>query len=94
MYVVTARFILRPERIDAFKTRAVRLAAETLEGEPACHVFDVCFDPDDDTEVFLYEVFDTPEDYLAHLETDECRSFEADTEDWYAEREQRTYRRL
>lgn len=94
MYVVTVRFTVRPDVVTDLKTRVVQQAAETLQGEPACRAFDVCFDPDDDTRVFLYQVYEAPEDYLAHLETDEFKSFETDTAGWVAEREVHTYRRL
>lgn len=94
MYVVTVRFTVRPEVATDFKTRVVQQAAETLQHEPACHVFDVCFDPDDDTEVFLYEVYETPEDYLAHMDTEVYTRFERETADWLTGREVRTFRRL
>lgn len=94
MYVVTVSFTARPEHVTAFKTRIVQQAAETLENEPACHVFDVCFDPEDDTEIFLYEVYETPEDFSLHLDREHSVRFDADVADWVAEKTVRTYRRL
>ena len=94
MYVVTVFLTARPEHVTELKTRVVRQAADTLQGEAACKAYDVCFDPDDDMEVFLYAVYETPEDYLDHLDADYTQSFRADTKPWLAERVVRTYRRL
>lgn len=94
MYVVTVQFTAQPAHVSDFKTRLVRQAAETLELEPSAHVYDVCFDPDDDMEVFLYQVHESPEAYLAHLEQPHTQNFERDVEPWLSDRVVRTYRRL
>ena len=94
MYVVTTLFTARPAGVRTFKSRVVQLAAETLRHEPACRTFDVCFDPDDELTVFLYRVFETPEDFLAHLDSDHARAFQAEAEDWLSESHERSLRRL
>lgn len=94
MYVVTVTLVAEPGHVDALKSRVVRQAADTLREESACRSFDVCFDPEDAPAVFLYEIYETPEDYLAHLDREHTRAFRSDTAPWIAERTVRVWRRL
>lgn len=94
MYAVTNLYTARPEHVGTLKTRLVQLAAATLSDDPTCRTFDICFDPDDDLTVFLYRVFETPEDFLAHLESDAAQEFQESVEGWVSASEQRAFRRL
>ncbi len=82
MYVVTVTFVAKPEFSSQFRKRVVKQAADSLEHEAACRTFDVCTDPEDQTRIFLYEVYDDADAFKAHLDTPHYKAFDRDRADW------------
>jgi quinol monooxygenase YgiN len=82
MFVVTVRFIVKPEHIEAFETVMKRQAYNSLRHEDGCLQFDVCYDPLDARKFFLYEVYTGREAFEVHLKTDHFLSFASTVKDW------------
>ena len=77
MFVVTVAFTLQPGEAGAFLPLMRANAATSLQAEPGCLRFDVCTDPDRPDEVFLYEVYASPEAFAAHLASAHFTGFDA-----------------
>lgn len=93
MYCVTVNFTLRPGTRAAFMERMRQQAAESLEREPGCRVFDVWTDEDREDQIFLYEVYDDRAAFDAHLDSSHFRSFDAEVADMVAAKEVQTWSR-
>ncbi|QKV19103.1 putative quinol monooxygenase [Oricola thermophila] len=93
MYCVTVNFTLRPATRAAFMERMRQQAAESLEREPGCRVFDVWTDEDREDQIFLYEVYDDRAAFDAHLKSAHFRSFDAEVADMVAAKEVQTWSR-
>ncbi len=94
MYVVIVEFTLRPEHFDNFVTRVRQQAADSLEREAGCHVFDVCLDPARDRYLLLYEVYDDRAAFDAHLASSHFLDFDATVGDWVEDKQVTTLQRL
>ena len=93
MYVVTVEFVIAAGNHDRFQARVLRQARDSLT-EPGCRVFDVCVDRNRPGHVFLYEVYDTADDFDAHLKSAHFKAFDAESRDWVVEKHVRTMERL
>ena len=76
MYVVLVDFKVKPERLKDFMPLMLENARASRETEPCCRQFDVCVDPADRTQVFLYEVYDDRKAFDAHLATLHFKQFD------------------
>jgi quinol monooxygenase YgiN len=76
MFVVTVSFVVVPAHAAVFLAHVGKQASDSLEGEPGCHRFDVCIDPDRPERVFLYEIYADAAAFGAHLETAHFKAFE------------------
>ncbi len=94
MYVVTVLFEIAAGHEEAFADRVLRQAADSLEREPACRVFDVCRDPLARGRFFLYELYDDREAFDAHLRSAHFLSFDAAVRDWVTDKQVGTYERI
>ncbi len=94
MHVVVVEFELNPEHAAAFRARVARQAADSLEREPGCHVFDVCIDPARDDFVLLYEVYGDHAAFDAHLQSAHFADFDRAVADWVAEKRVRAFERV
>ncbi len=94
MFVVVVEFELQPGQAAAFRERVARQAADSLEREPGCHVFDVCVDPARDDRVLLYEVYTDRAAFDAHLQSAHFAAFDREVADWVANRLVRTFARV
>ena len=56
-FVVTVQFGIHAEHYAAFMREMVANAKASREREPGCLVFDVCEDPAQPGQVFLYEIY-------------------------------------
>ncbi|MEL0106461.1 MAG: putative quinol monooxygenase [Rhodospirillales bacterium] len=81
MFVITVEFTIKPDRVNDFMPLMNKNAAASFKEEPGCHQFDVCLDPNDQTKVFLYEVYSNKAAFEAHKQTEHFKSFNADTAD-------------
>ena len=77
MFAVCVTITLKPNAAEAFMPHMLANARNSLASEPGCLQFDVCLDPQNPRMVFLYELYDSPDGFQAHLETDHYRSFDA-----------------
>ena len=88
-FVILARFRIAPGSLSEFLDQIVGNAAASLAREPGCRRFDVLTDakapPGDGTEdevaeVVLYEIYDSPPAFAAHLATPHFAAFQSATE--------------
>ena len=82
MYVVTVEFKIKNEHSAHFRQAVRQQAQNSLSLEQDCHQFDVCFDPEDDTKIFLYEICADPDAFQRHLKSDHFITFDAAVTDW------------
>ncbi len=93
MYVVVVEFELQARHAAAFRARVARQAADSLDLEPGCHVFDVCVDPARDDFVLLYEVYSDRAAFDAHLQSAHFADFDAEVADWVENKVVRAFER-
>lgn len=67
-YIVLARFIARPERLDELLT-LLRAHAAASMAEVGCRVFDVNQDTQNPIIIVLYEIYDDTTAYALHRDT-------------------------
>lgn len=92
-YAVTVVFELVPGREALFMTQVVANASRSLEVEEGCRVFDVCAS-EGNSEVFLYEVYDSRAAFDAHLASEHFLQFDAASRSWVRSKTVRTYNLL
>ena len=80
MFVVTVTFIVAPDQIETFMPLMVENAKASLELEPGCRHFDVCQNPEQPTEIFLYELYDDAEAFEVHKGMTHFLEFSAKTD--------------
>ncbi len=68
MHAVTVAFEIYPAHVNAFREAVLAQARNSLDREEPCRRFDVCLDPKRPDRVFLYELYDTPAAFQAHLD--------------------------
>ena len=69
MFVIVVDFKTKPEHAAAFREAINLNARASVADEPGCSQFDVCVDPHDGTQIFLYEIYDDLAAFEAHLLT-------------------------
>ncbi|RPI55132.1 MAG: antibiotic biosynthesis monooxygenase [Acidobacteria bacterium] len=82
MLAITVRFHIRSGHGDAFFERVRQQAKDSLDREAACRQFDVCRNPQNPLEVFLYEIYDDEAAFAAHLTMPHFLAFDADVKGW------------
>ncbi len=87
MYVIVVKFEIHQENVDDFRPAMIENAETSLKSEKGCRQFDVCWDKEDDTKVFLYEIYDDKAAFDAHLQSDHFRSFDERVAPWVANKE-------
>ena len=70
MYAVCVSFRIQPGRVGHFMALIKDNATKSLEMEDGCRRFDVCTDPNRPDEVFLYELYDSPDAFALHKASD------------------------
>lgn len=94
MYIVTVTFEITPANYVEFMSAMLANAASSLSEEPGCKQFDVCESPAVEHVVFLYEVYDSAQDFQDHLATPHFLEFNAQTQAWVKNKEVKVYNRL
>lgn len=79
MLVIAVRLDVHPDSRHAFRGHILENAAQSLDREPGCKRFDVCFS-DDGASCFLYEVYEDEAAFDAHRKTDHYAEFGRKTE--------------
>jgi quinol monooxygenase YgiN len=94
VYVVTVEFVVKPERLRAFRDAMIENATASREREPGCRQFDVCAAPDDPATIFLYELYDDRAAFDAHVASEHFATFDARVRDWVSKKSVRIYARI
>ncbi len=87
MYCVTVLFEVRPDRYEAFRSRVVRQANDSIEQESGCHRFDVWTDPARSQQVYLYEIYEDRAAFDAHLQSKHFKAFDQEVADWVTDKQ-------
>lgn len=77
MYCVHVEFRIKPDRLDDFMVRMRQQRDDSLQHEPGCHTFDVWVGGAEANAVMLYEIYESPTAFQAHLDSDHFASFDA-----------------
>ncbi|MBX3585463.1 MAG: antibiotic biosynthesis monooxygenase [Ramlibacter sp.] len=93
MHIITVTFQIRPEHMAAFLPAMQANALASVQDEPGCQQFDVCVSLDDPNRVFLYEVYDSPEAFQAHLATPHFQAFNQRTAPWVESKQVQGFQR-
>jgi quinol monooxygenase YgiN len=79
MFVVTVEFRIDATHVEAFRRAMADNARQSVQTEPGCQQFEVCVDPADATQVFLYELYDSAEAFALHLQAPHFLAFDQAT---------------
>ncbi|MEM1236866.1 MAG: putative quinol monooxygenase [Pseudomonadota bacterium] len=90
MFAVVVTFRTLPGKMPEFLPLMLANAAESRD-EPGCQRFDVCTDPSEPDEVFLYEIYDDQAAFAVHMTTSHFLDFDGKTTHMIAEKKVRTY---
>ena len=82
MFVIAVEFEIEPTRVELFRVAILTQARNSLEKEPECRQFDVCFDPDHPARCFLYEKYDNREAFEAHRQTRHFAEYDTTVKPW------------
>ena len=75
MFVLTVKFVIKPEHADPFGEIVTRQAINSKQREPDCLQFDVCRSETDPTQFFLYEVYTSAAAFDVHKQTPHFADF-------------------
>lgn len=81
-FVVTVQFGLHPEHYPDFMREMVANAKASREREPGCVVFDVCEDPKQAGQVFLYELYQDAAAFEEHKQSAHYLEFDRKVTPW------------
>lgn len=91
MYVITVEFTIHPQHLAAFMPLMLENASRSRAAEPGCRRFDVCRDPGQTEQVFLYEIYDDRAAFDLHLAAAHFKSFDAATKSMIAKKTVHAY---
>lgn len=90
-FAVCVTFRIAAEHWDAFLKLMHDNAQASLNLEVDCLQFDVCTDPARPNEVFLYEIYTSPEAFEQHLQSAHFRVFNSETSEMIEDKQVTTY---
>jgi quinol monooxygenase YgiN len=82
MIAITVEFEIHSDHIKAFREAVRAQARNSLDRETACRQFDVCEDLEAPHRFFLYELYDDPPAFDAHLASEHFKQFDAQVAPW------------
>ncbi|MEM7207256.1 MAG: putative quinol monooxygenase [Pseudomonadota bacterium] len=91
MFTVCVTFDLAPDSITDFLVPMKRQAKTSVENEPGCLRFDVCWESAAENRVFLYEIYQNEAAFQTHLESEHFAEFNQAIEDMVLEKSVVTY---
>ena len=91
-FVLTVKIRIKPENLEAFM-REVTANAIAARGEPGCRQFEVLVDPQDSTNLMLFEVYDDEAAFQAHQQRAAFKHYLEHAVPLLASRERQFYRR-
>lgn len=94
MFVVTVIFELHAGRAEEFKPAMLAQARNSLEAEADCLHFDVCQNPEQADEFFLYEIYRDRAAFDLHLASAHYKSFDATVTPMVADKTVKLYDKL
>ncbi len=94
MFAVSVTFRIKPQHVDAFLPLMLENASASVSDEPGCRQFDVCQNPSDPGEIFLYEIYDDAAAFETHKAMEHFQRFDAETAEMVAKKSVRTFQRL
>jgi (4S)-4-hydroxy-5-phosphonooxypentane-2,3-dione isomerase len=74
-FVLVVEFEVKPESLEKFNQLIAVNAAASVRDEPGCRQFDVLQDHDNPNHIVLYEVYDSPEAFQAHMGMKHTQTF-------------------
>jgi quinol monooxygenase YgiN len=92
MFVLVVNIRIEPENVGRFMPMVLANAREARK-EPGCKQFDVLVDPQDKTQVMLYEVYNDDQAFEVHQQTPHFKKYLAEAVPLLASRERHVYRR-
>jgi len=92
MFVLVVNIRIQGENVERFMPMVLANAREARK-EPGCKQFDVLVDPQDKTQVMLYEVYDDESAFQVHQQTPHFKKYLAEAVPLLASRERHVYRR-
>lgn len=94
MFAVTVLFQIKEGQMDAFMPLMIDNAQTSLKTEPGCRQFDVCADPDQPQEIFLYEIYDDEAAFKVHLKSAHFLTFDSKVADMVASKAVQTFKQV
>ena len=85
-FVLVVNIRIKPENVDAFM-REITANATAARSEPGCRQFEVLVDPQDQTKLMLFEVYDDQKAFEAHQAGDAFKKYLANAVPLLASRE-------
>jgi autoinducer 2-degrading protein len=94
MFTVVVEFHIYPAHVQDFKEAIVQNARQSVDSEDGCHQFDVCCNPTDSSQFFLYELYDDEAAFKIHLQSAHFRAMNATTAPWVLKKFVKTFVRV
>ncbi|AWB65860.1 antibiotic biosynthesis monooxygenase [Saccharobesus litoralis] len=94
MYVITVKFVVKPQHLNEFLPAMHKQADDSLTKEANCHYFDVCQGEEDKNTIFLYELYASKADFEYHLDTEHFKSFAAKVQPWVESKEVLSFNKI
>lgn len=91
-FAVCVTFFIKPPSWSAFLPLMNENASASLRDEEGCLRFDVCTDDDRANEVFLYEVYTSPEAFRVHLESEHFLKFDSQVKAMITDKQAKTFK--
>ncbi len=91
MFVVTVNLKINPQHVASFRETVLTHANNSLTKESGCRRFDVSWDPDDQTRVFIYEQYDDRAAFDVHTASEHFKWFGDTAGGWIATKQLDTW---
>ncbi|SMP58702.1 Quinol monooxygenase YgiN [Neorhodopirellula lusitana] len=88
-FAIAVTFRIKPDFVDAFRTRVLQQASDSVQLEPECFQFDVSTEESDASIFFLYETYANADAFAAHKTTAHFLDFDQQVADWIETKEVR-----
>ncbi len=92
--VLAVTLKIKPDSVDKFMAAIVENGKAARETEPGCRAFEILADPEDRTQLMLYEVYDSQAAFEAHQQTPHFKQYLATAVPWLESRERRFWHRV
>jgi quinol monooxygenase YgiN len=92
-FVLQVNIRIKPANVRDFMAKVAENAA-AARSEPGCRQFDVAVDPNDETRVMLYEVYDDDKAFEKHQQTEAFKKYLAEAVPLLESRERHIWKRV